>query len=308
MRVMVTGACGFVGSALCSTLSSKAIPHTRTSRKPAMPDVVVVGELDGKTDWTQALQHCTIVVHLAARVHVMRDDALDNGLAYQRTNVEGTLRLARQAVAAGVHRFIFISSIKVNGERTTRGRPFRANDIPDPRDAYGLSKNEAERGLRQLAEQTGMQVVIIRPPLVYGPGVGANFAALLGAVRRGVPLPLGAIQNRRSLVALDNLVDLIMVCLTHPAAANQTFLVSDGQEISTPDLVRAIARAMGVRTRLPTVPLWALQTIASLLGKREVMCRLSDSLEVDITATRKALGWAPPLSLEEGLRRAVVRR
>lgn len=200
---------------------------------------------------------------------------------------------------------VFISSVKVNGESTQAGRAFTETDEPNPQDAYGQSKHEAEQCLRQLAADTGMEVVIIRPPLVYGPGVKANFSALMRAVRRGWPLPLGAVRNQRSLVALDNLVDFIVTCITHPQAANQTFLVSDGQDLSTPELVRGMARAAGVPARLLPVPVWALQAGATLLGKRDAVQRLCGNLQVDISKTRNLLGWVPPISSDEGLRRAV---
>ena len=246
------------------------------------------------------------VVHTAARVHVMQDKAVDPLAEFRRTNVDGTIALARQAAASGVHRFVFISSVKVNGEATLLGRPFMADDVQDPQDAYGISKMEAEQGLGQIAVETGMEVVIIRPPLVYGPGAKANFAALMRAVQRGWPLPLGAVHNQRSLVALDNLVDFIVTCVSHPQAANQTFLVSDGQDLSTTDLVRGMAQAAGVPARLLPVPVWALQAGASFLGKGDAVQRLCGNLQVDISKARSLLGWVPPVSMEEGLRRAMA--
>lgn len=244
------------------------------------------------------------IIHLAARVHVMHDTAADPLAAFREVNVDTTLQLASQAAAAGVRRFVFVSSVKVNGESTAIGRAFAETDAPAPQDAYALSKWEAEQGLRQIAASTGMEVVIIRPPLVYGPGVKANFAALMRAVQRGVPLPLGAVRNLRSLVGLDNLVDFIITCAHHPAAANQTFLVSDGADISTPDLVRAMARAAARPARLLSVPVGVLASLASLLGKRAAVDRLCSSLQLDISKAHELLQWTPPVTLEEGLRRA----
>jgi nucleoside-diphosphate-sugar epimerase len=238
----------------------------------------------------------------------MRDIEVDPLIAFRSVNVEGTLNLARQAAAAGVKRFVFVSSVKVNGEITEPGRAFTEADAPDPQDAYGQSKHEAEQGLRQTAIDTGMEVVIIRPPLVYGPGVKANFAALMRAVQRGWPLPLGAVHNQRSLVALDNLVDFIITCITHPQAANQTFLVSDGQDLSTTELVRGMAQAAGVPARLLPVPVWALQAAGSLLGKGDAVQRLCGNLQVDISKARTLLGWVPLVSVVEGLRRAVGKK
>jgi nucleoside-diphosphate-sugar epimerase len=214
------------------------------------------------------------------------------------------LTLARQAAAAGVRRFVFVSSIKVNGEATQPGHPFTAGDAPAPLDPYGISKMEAEQGLRQIAAETGIEVVIIRPPLVYGPGVKANFAAMMRWLRRGVPLPLGAIDNQRSLVALDNLADLIITCITHPAAANQTFLVSDGQDVSTSELLRRMGRAMGRPARLLPVPAGLLELGAALVGRRDMAQRLCGCLQVDIEKTRQLLGWSPPLTLDQGLTKA----
>jgi UDP-glucose 4-epimerase len=234
----------------------------------------------------------------------MSDTATDPLEEFRRVNVQGTLNLARQAAAVGVRRFVFVSSIKVNGESTQLGFPFTADDAPAPLDAYGVSKMEAEQGLRELAAQTGMEVVIIRPPLVYGPGVKANFAAMMRWLRRGVPLPLGAIHNQRSLVALDNLVDLIVTCLTHPAAANQTFLVSDGEDVSTTELLRRMGKAMGHPARLLPVPTGLLKLAATIVGRRDMAQRLCGSLQVDIEKTRRLLDWTPPLSLDQGLRKA----
>jgi UDP-glucose 4-epimerase len=267
---------------------------------------VAVGDLSAQADWSEALAGVQTVVHAAARVHVMDETATDTLTEFRRVNVQGTLQLARQAEASGVRRFVFISSIKVNGEVTNLGLPFTAENIPAPLDPYGVSKMEAEQALRQIATETGMEVVIIRPPLVYGPGVKANFAALMRAVQRGWPLPLGAVHNQRSLVALDNLVDFIVTCITHPQAANQTFLVSDGQDLSTTELVRGMAQAAGMPARLLPVPVWALQAGATLLGKGDAVQRLCGNLQVDISKARQLLGWVPPVSVEDGLRRAVV--
>jgi nucleoside-diphosphate-sugar epimerase len=235
----------------------------------------------------------------------MKEAVADPLTAFRAVNVDATLNLASQAAAAGVKRFVFVSSVKVNGETTLPGRAFAEAEAPNPQDAYGLSKYEAEQGLRQLSADTGMEVVIIRPPLVYGPGVKANFASLMRAVQRGWPLPLGAVCNQRSFVALDNLMDFIIICITHPQAANQTFLVSDGQDLSTTELVRGMAQAAGVPARLLPVPVWALQAGASLLGRGDAVQRLCGNLQVDISKARSLLGWVPPVSVEEGLRRAM---
>lgn len=311
MNILVTGGAGFVGGALLKALTASGGYSLRTSVRRGGRDVslagvdVFVADLAPDTDWAEALGGVDAVVHTAARVHVMNDHAADPLAEFRRTNVEGTLALARQAVAAGVRRFIYISSVKVNGEDTLAGRPFTAESVPAPRDAYGISKMEAEQGLRKIAAGTGMEVVIIRPPLVYGPGVRANFKALMRAVARGVPLPLGSVHNLRSLVALDNLVDFMVTCIRHPQAANQTFLVSDGEDVSTSELVRRMARAMGRPARLVPAPMWLLLAGAGALGKRDVVQRLCGSLQVDLSKARQILGWIPPQSLDEGLRKAV---
>ena len=311
--MLVTGATGFVGSALVRRWVSDA-PTQRlvvALRKgggewPSQVSPAMVGDLGPDTDWYATLKGVKGVVHSAARVHVM-DDTSDDPLAeFRRVNVAGTMNLARQAAASGVRRFVFLSSVKVNGEATLPGQAFTESDAPATLDPYGQSKHEAELGLRQLAADTGMEVVIVRPPLVYGPGVKANFAALMRAVQRGLPLPLGAVHNQRSLVALDNLVDFIITCCDHPAAANQTFLVSDGQDVSTRDLVLAMAQAAGVPARLWPVPVWALEAAGRLLGRGDAVQRLCGNLQVDIRKARDLLGWVPPVSVQEGLRRAMV--
>ena len=310
MTVLVTGANGFVGAALCATLARKPVRLRVAVRHPvaALPgvEVAAINSIGPQTLWADALQGCDTVVHLAARAHVMREEAVDPLAAYRSVNTDGTLHLARQAAAAGVRRFVFLSSIKVNGEATTPGHAFRASDTAHPQDPYGTSKWEAEQGLHQIAQDTGMEVVTIRPPLVYGPGVKANFAALLRAVANQLPLPLGAIHNLRSLVGLDNLVDLILTCTTHLAAAQQTFLVSDGEDLSTTELVRCMARAMGQPSRLLPVPAWLLQAGARLMGQGAAAQRLCGHLQVDIQHTRDVLGWTPPVTFNEGLRRTVA--
>lgn len=304
-RLAITGATGFVGRALSNALLKQKVPVALVSRAQADTQKIAVGNIDGSTDWVAALQQCQVVIHLAARVHVMHDTDADPLAAFRAVNVQGTLNLARQAAAAGVKRFVFMSSVKVNGEATSLGQPFTAADAAAPQDAYGVSKMEAEEGLRQIATQTGLEVVIIRPPLVYGPGVKANFAALMRAVQRGWPLPLGAVDNQRSLVALDNLVDFIMTCTTHPLAANQTFLVSDGHDVSTTELIRGMAQAAGVPARLLPVPVSVLRMAASLLGKADAIDRLCGNLQVDMSKARDMLGWVPPISVSEGLRQAM---
>lgn len=307
--ILVTGATGFVGSSLVARLAREGLETRACVRggdacMPADVQVVRVVGLTADSDWSQAVAGVDAVMHPAARVHVMDDTAADPLAEFRRVNVQGTLNLARQAAAAGVRRFVFISSIKVNGEATKGGAPFSADDTPAPLDPYGVSKMEAEQGLRELAAQTGMEVVIIRPPLVYGPGVKANFQAMMRWLARGVPLPLGAIQNRRSLVALDNLVDLIVTCLDHPAAVNQTFLVSDGEDLSTTQLLQRMGQALDKPARLLPVPAALLSLGAAVVGKPGVAQRLCGSLQVDIAKTRQLLGWNPPLSVDAGLKKA----
>ena len=308
----MTGATSFVGNALVNRLAAEragngvvAAVRRNNSSWPEGVREVQVGNLLPTTGWGDALRNVDAVVHCSACVHVMQDDTTDPLSAYREVNVDGTLTLARQAAKAGARRFVFVSSIKVNGEATLPGRAFSANDESEPMDPYGVSKLEAEQGRWKIAVQTGMEVVIVRPPLVYGPGVKANFASMMRWVSRDVPLPLGGIHNARSMVALDNLVDLLVTCLKHPAAAGQTFLVSDGEDVSTTELLRRTARAMGKRALLLPVPASWLEMFAALLGKREMAQRLCGSLQVNIDKTRSMLGWAPPLSLDQGLKKAV---
>ena len=312
MTVLVTGGSGFVGSALCERLRNNAVPvrsAVRTQKSlPGEGGIIVVGSISSETNWSAALKNVKQIVHSAARVHVMKEKSSTPSIEFHSINVDATANLARQAAAAGVRRFVYLSSIKVNGEFTEAGQSFTAEAVPAPQDPYGVSKHEAEQLLRQIAAETGMEVVIIRPPLVYGPGVKANFESMMRWLSCGAPLPLAAVnQNRRSLVALDNLVDLIVTCLNHPAAANQTFLVSDGEDLSTTDLLKRMAVAMGRSARLFYVPLALLKLGATLLGSPGIYQRLCGSLQLDIAKTRQLLNWTPPISVDEGLRRAAKR-
>lgn len=305
-KILITGATGFVGRELCSRLQTEgrdircAVRHVSS-----LQNSVVVGAIDADTEWAEALKGIDTVVHLAARVHVMNESASDPLAEFRSVNVDATLNLARQAAAVGVKRFIFLSTVKVNGEETTLDHPFTEQDAPHPQDPYGISKYEAEEGLRRVAEATGLEVVIIRPPLVYGPGVKGNFESMMRWISKGVPLPLGSITNQRSLVALDNLVDFIITCIDHPAAAGQTFLVADGEDLSTTELLCRVGQAMGKPARLVPVPVCLLKFGARLLGKQAVAQRLCGNLQVDIAKAREVLGWTPPVSVDEGLKKAV---
>ncbi len=300
--VLVTGANGFIGRTLCDVLAASGRRVRKAMRIPVprLPDAVAVGDIGADTDWRTALEGVSGVVHLAARTHVLRETATDPLAEYRKINVSGTERLARSAAAGGVRRLVFVSSVKVNGERTGE-RPYSEDDTPRPEDAYGVSKLEAEQALSRIAAETGLELVVLRPPLVYGPDVKGNFLRLMHLVARGAPLPFGAIDNRRSFIYTDNLADAIVKTLSAPRAAGRTYLVSDGEDVSTPDLVRGLALALGVKPRLLSLPLAALGFAATLAGKRGEFARLAGSLQVDSSRLRRELGWQPPFTLAQGL-------
>jgi nucleoside-diphosphate-sugar epimerase len=304
---LVTGGSGFLGCALIKRLvqlpdcSVVAPLRAASAVLPTGVRLLPLTSLNGSNDWSEALADVDVVVHAAARVHVMKEVSSDPLAAFRQVNVEATLNLARAAAASGVKRFIYISSIKVNGEGTPPGTAYNADDVPAPIDPYGISKLEAEQGLQALAADTGMELVIIRPVLVYGPGVKANFLSMMRWLYRGVPLPLGAVHNYRSLVAVDNLVDFIVTCSDHPAAANQVFLVSDGEDVSTTQLLRKLATALGKPARLLPIPVWLMSGVAALLGQRALSDRIFGSLQVDISKNRQLLDWVPPVTLDKAL-------
>lgn len=306
-KILITGANGFVGSALASHLLKKGFAVTCASRSVFLPPQgaksCIIGDISTTTNWTEALSGVEVVIHTVARTHVMHDTAVNPLEEYRKINVAGTLNIAKQAFAAGVKRFVFLSSIKVNGEFTSLGKPFRTDDIPAPLDPYGISKYEAEMGLKNIAKQTGMEVVIIRPTLVYGPEVKANFLSMMKWLYRGIPLPFGAIHNKRSLVALDNLISLIITCLDHPNAANQTFLVSDDEDLSTTNLLKRVAHSLGKNVRLLPIPESLLRAGLNLFGKKDLARRLLGSLQVDITKTKELLNWSPVISVDEALKK-----
>ena len=307
MKVLLTGATGFVGrgvlARLCQETDTQVRIAVRTS-VAALPESVEVVRIDGlsaKQPWAEALRGIEVVIHAAARMHVMNEQAADPLAEFRAVNVEATRHLALEAAAAGVRRLVFVSSIKANGEETPPGQPFTADSLPQPVDPHGQSKLEAEQALFAIAAQTGLEVVVVRPPLVYGPGVKANFASLMGALQRRLPLPFATIDNRRSLVARDNLVDLLLLCARHPAAAGQVFLVSDGQDMSTTQLCNGLSKALGVRPRLLPIPSRVLRALGRLAGRDRQIQRLLGSLQVDMSATCDRLGWAPPVSVEQAL-------
>lgn len=305
--VAVTGASGFVGRALCQDLQARGyltIPLLRTPRTD-FPGAVTVGDVGADTDWSQALAGVDCVVHCAGRAHVTLEPGTNDLDACRRVNVAGTRQLAMAAARAGVRRLVFVSSIKVLGERSEKGAPLQFDGLPAPEDAYGISKWEAEQVLQVISEQTGLQTVTVRPPLVYGPGVRANFLRLVQAVARGTPLPLGSVRNHRSLVALDNLTDLLVRCTDHPDAPGHTFLVSDDHDLSTPDLIRGLGEALHRPARLLPCPMSLLRLGGLLSGRSDQIERLIGNLQVDIGHTKEVLRWGPRSSVQQGLRSAV---
>jgi len=329
VNFLITGARGFVGQALCDVLRERGCVVRAAVRVAHQAEYVAVGEINAHTDWIQALQGVDTVIHLAARVHVMHDDAENPLEEFRKVNVAGTENLARQAARAGVKRLVYVSSIKVNGESTSPtmipaaskippsppfakggvvGDFFTENDEANPQDPYGISKWEAEQALHRVAAETGLEVVIVRPPLVYGAGVKGNFARMLKVLAKGIPLPLASVNNQRSLIYVGNLVDALILCATHPAAAGQTYLVSDGEDVSTPDLLRQLGDAMDHSARLFPCPPWLLKLAGSMTGRADQVERLLGSLQVDSSKIRRELGWMPPFTLDAGLRKTVCVR
>lgn len=303
--ILLTGSTGFVGDEVLKALSGHNIAVLGRTKPSSVADKSFYTlSLGSKTDFSTAIKSVDCIIHCAARVHIMDDDSLNPLEAYREVNTAGTINFATQAAKSGVSRFIFVSSIKVNGEGTSLGQPFTFADAHCPESDYGLSKAEAEQQLIKIGKETGMEVVIIRPTLVYGPGVKANFASLMSLVSKGIPLPFGCVtNNKRSLVSVDNLVDLIVTCIEHPKAANQVFLVSDDHDVSTSEMLRQMSIALGKSTFQLPVPLWCYKLVGKLFRKEDVIDRLIGSLQVDITHTKKTLGWNPPQSLEDGFKK-----
>ncbi len=307
MNCLVTGATGFVGHFLCERLLSEdftvrgtMLESENISSLVKGVEPVIVKPLGAYTTWSHALEGINTIIHLAARVHIMNDPSADPMVEFRKTNVDGTARLASEAAKAGVKRLLFVSSIKVNGEETEV--PYTEESPAQPTDPYGISKWEAEIALRQIEAETGLQVVIVRPTLVYGSGVKANFLNMMKIISRGIPLPLASINNKRSLIYVGNLVGALTICAKHPKAAGQTYLVSDGEDLSTPELIRRVAAAMAVPSRLFPMPVALIQLAGIMTGKKTAVQRLTGSLTVDISKIRQELGWAPPFTMEEGLK------
>ncbi|MEZ8397130.1 UDP-glucose 4-epimerase family protein [Vibrio splendidus] len=307
MNILVTGSTGFVGANVVVLARERDWKVTSVVRKQieSITNSLVIDSINSSTDWSGAFDGVDCVVHCAARVHQMNESEQDALAAYQEVNTLGTLNLAKQAAEAGVKRFVFVSSIKVNGEFSELNLPFEPNLKNTPQDPYGLSKYEAEVELAKLSKETGLEVVIIRPPLVYGPGVKANFLSMMRLIDKGIPLPFGAIKNQRSLVYLDNLSDLILTGCEHPVAPGHTFLASDDHDVSTTQLMQTIAHAMGKSPRLIPIPMSWIQAGSSVLNKQHIAQRICGNLQVDIGLTKEILGWKPPVSFDQGIKRTV---
>lgn len=311
-NILVTGASGFIGNKLVEQLLASGlynltvVSRSRVNNFPSGVSLIHIESIEKTTDWSLALKEIDVVIHCAARVHAVNDNHNEALKQFRAVNVDATMALASQSLASNVKRFIFISSIGVNGINNTK--PFTVADEPNPAEDYAISKFEAEMGLKQLLEGTNTEFVIVRPPLVYGLNAKGNFGHLFKLAQKRIPLPLGAIYNKRSLVSLDNLVDLIRICISHPKAKNQTFMVSDDHDVSTTDLVRLVAQASGKGAMLLPIPVWCLKFIASCFGKKSMATKLCDSLQVDITHTKQLLGWSPPLTIEQGIARCFERK
>lgn len=308
MRVVVTGAAGFVGRYLCLALKKSGFQVLACilapGQKGVLPEgveVFITGDIDGSTDWHNILRKGDVLVHLAARVHVMCETAADPLEAFRRVNVAGTVNLARQAVAAGAKRFVFMSTIGVNGNNSEE-RAYVENDSPQPHNSYSVSKHEAEEELRRISSETDLEVVMIRAPLVYGPEAPGNFSSLIKTVGKGLPLPLASIRNRKSFLYVGNLVDALILCCNHPAAAGNTYLVSDGEDVSTPELIRRIADALGRPVHLFSLPPALMRLAGGVIGRTAAVNQLLGSLAVDDSKIRKELGWKPPFTMAEGLK------
>ena len=309
-KLLITGGTGFIGKAICENLKSYNYLVNITSRNNHLKKqngliFHNIGEIDQNTKWIDVLDGVNCVIHCAAKTHLLKDLKKNSLLAFRKVNVEGTINLAKQAAACGVKRLIFLSSIKVNGEKTVESSMFKHNDISKPEDAYGISKWEAERGLWEISKQTGLEVVIIRAPLVYGRGVKGNLKRLIKLIKSGTPLPFSLVKNKRSLIGIDNLVDIITRCIDHPNAAGKTFLVCDGEDLSTPKLIKLIASSMEKRAYLFPLPVFLLKILGSIFGKREEINRLVGSLRIDNSYIKETLNWTPPISVQEGIRRMV---
>ena len=301
-KILVTGASGFIGKRLCKVIEERGGVVYRVTRDINATNRIRIGEFDENTNWTEVLRGFDCIVHLAARVHVMNEHSQHPLGEYMRVNVMATLNLARQAASAGVRRLIFISTIKVNGEQTCPHQPFNEADTPEPVGPYAISKWEAEKGLQRIGAETKLEIVIIRPPLVYGPGVRANFRSLMMLLDYNFPLPLGGINNKRSMIALDNLVDMIIVCMDHPAAVNELFLASDGEDLSLSELLQRLGDALGKPAKMFSIPNWLFKYLLTLAGKKHIASRLFGTLQVDISKASRLLSWVPPISVNAGLK------